>query len=387
MRLALAGGGTGGHLVPGLHLLEQLRARGTLPEDVLWFSSGRAVEERVLARLPERAAGVPIERVTLALESEGAPSWLRLAARTAAEVRRARRALERHGSEVLLGLGGFTVLPAVLAARAQGIPVILLELNVVPGKATRVLAGLAERVVHAWPDPSRGAGGRRVCLGPPLAPVFASALPSEERRGELRAALGFEAARPLLLVLGGSQGALGLNRFLAAQAPALVAAGLQVLHQTGPGRLLEGASAQPGYRAVEYLDAVPTALDAATLVLCRGGASTLAEIAARARPALVVPYPHHADRHQEKNALALGAGVRVVPEERLGAELVPMLAELAHESGARARAAMTRALFAALPRDGVERLAEELLLVAGRFRTNRGRTVPPAIHSERPHTR
>jgi len=370
VRLALAGGGTGGHVVPGLHLLEHLDARRATPEDVLWFSAGRAVEERVLARLDARAGELALERVVLTLEPEtsGAPSWARLLARTPLETHRARRALKRHGSDVLLALGGYTVLPAVLAARALAIPVVLLEINSVPGKATRALAGLAERVVHAWPASVPAGRPRHACYGPPLAPAFLRAPAEEEDAARARAALGFRADQPLLLVLGGSQGALGLNRFVAREARSFVAQGIQVLHQTGPGREAEGAEACTGYRAQAYLDDVAGALDAATVVLCRGGASTLAEIAARARPALVVPYPHHADRHQEKNALALGAGVRVVPEERLDAAMVGTLARLIGPSGARERAQMSRALLAAVPRDGVARLADELLLVAARFR-------------------
>lgn len=375
MRLALAGGGTGGHVVPGLHLLEHLRARQAVPEDVVWFSAGRVIEERVLADFRVRVGELALERVVLSLEADaggasGAPSWLQLIARTAPATRRAAAALERHGSEVLLALGGYTALPAVLAARSLGIPVVLLEINSVSGKATRALAGLAERVVHAWPGslPARR-GERHRCFGPPLAPAFRAGLAREEQCGAARARLGFRAELPLLVVLGGSQGAAGLNRFLAAHAQALVASGVQVLHQTGPGRMGEAAAPIDGYRAVEYLDRVAEALDAATLVLCRGGASTLAEIAARARPALVVPYPHHRDRHQERNALALGAGVRIVPEERLDAALVPTLTRLAGAEGAREREAMSRALAGAVPRDGVERLADELLLVARRFRT------------------
>jgi UDP-N-acetylglucosamine--N-acetylmuramyl-(pentapeptide) pyrophosphoryl-undecaprenol N-acetylglucosamine transferase len=368
MRLALAGGGTGGHLVPGLHLLEHLGQRGARPSDLLWFNSGRAIEERVLAGIDQRLAPSAVERVVLALEppGSGAPSWLRLAARTAPETLRARSALSRHGSEVLLALGGYIALPAALAARSLGVPVVLLEINAVPGKATRTLASLAERVVHAWPRPE---SKRHRAFGPPLAPAFLEPLPTEEFRAQARRELGFQGNQPLLIVLGGSQGAQALNRFVAATAAALVKLGLQVLHQTGPGRASEAAQPQAGYRAVEYLDDVAGALDAATLALCRGGASTLAELAARARPALVVPYPHHADRHQEKNALALGEGVRVVPEERLDDRLVPVLARLAGSVGERERATMSRALERALPRDGVARLADELLHVAGRFRT------------------
>lgn len=371
MRLALAGGGTGGHLVPGLHLLEHLEERGSAPEDVVWFSSGRGIEERVLARLGERSVSRPVERVVLPLESEGgAPSWLRLAARTAPQMRRARRALTRHGSEVLLALGGYTALPAVLAARSLGVPVVLLELNSVAGRATRALQGLAERVVHAWPIAGAAeASGRHRCFGPPLASAFLRGVAGEAESARARLARGFRADGPLLVVLGGSQGALGLNRFVSRHAQALTGQGLQVLHQTGPGRLAEAGSGPAGYRAIEYLDDVAGALDAATLVLCRGGASTLAEIAARARPALVVPYPHHADHHQEKNALALGGGVRVVPEERLDETLVPVLVRLAGAEGERERAAMSRELLRVLPRDGVERLADELLRTATRFRT------------------
>jgi UDP-N-acetylglucosamine--N-acetylmuramyl-(pentapeptide) pyrophosphoryl-undecaprenol N-acetylglucosamine transferase len=255
----------------------------------------------------------------------------------------------------------------------------LLEINSVAGKATRALAGLAESVVHAWPaslPPGRGRAsgaaaptGRHRCFGPPLAPAFRGSAPDEGESALARERLAFSGSQPLLLVLGGSQGAAALNRFLAAHGHALARAGVQILHQTGPGRLAEAAPPAAGYRALEYLDDVALALDAATLVLCRGGASTLAEIAARARPALVVPYPHHRDRHQEHNALALGAGVRIVPEERLDAALVTTLARLAGPAGALERAAMSRALASSIPRDGVERLADELLLVAQRFRT------------------
>lgn len=370
MRLALAGGGTGGHVVPGLHLLDHLRAAGRSPEDVLWFTTGRPVEEHVFGGAGRRHPD--LERVALTLEppGSGAPSLWRLARRTWPEVRRAGRALERHRSDVLLALGGFTALPAVLAARTRGIPVVLLEINAVPGRATRSLAPLAARVVHAWPGPPPVGSRARPCLGPPLAPAFGEPLACEATAATRRGELGFDAARPLLTVLGGSQGAGALNAFVGRHAAALGEAGLQVLHQTGPGRSSEAAGdGGSAYRAVEYLDDVVRVLDASTLVLCRGGASTLAEIAARARPALVVPYPHHRDRHQERNALALGEGVRVVPEARLDGALVTVLARLAGPDGARERERMRRALETALPRDGVARLADELLLVASRFRT------------------
>lgn len=398
LRLAFAGGGTGGHLVPGLHVLAAARARGGAQvEDLVWFTSGRAVEERVLARLDEyvasadaganhivaateprvatqrsvatenRRAHTRVERVALVLEPEGggAPSRSTLVLRTPRAVSVARRALVAHRSEVLLALGGFTGLPAVLAARSLGIPVALLEVNAHAGAATRWLARFAQRVFHAWPVTHAAArGNAHVWTGPPLAPEFTrGALPAEVSE-RARAELGFDPARPLLAVLGGSQGAAGLNTFVRVHGPALLASGVQVLHQTGPGRLTEALPALSGYRAVEYVDPAWRALAAATVVLCRGGASTLAEVAALRRPAFVVPYPHHKDQHQEKNARELGAGVEIVPESALGLATRDALIALCAPGGAAERARRSDALARAVPTDAAARIFDELCALA-----------------------
>lgn len=362
--MALAGGGTGGHVVPGLHLLSHFQRGGDLA-DVLWFGAGRPVEERVLAGAEERLRPARLERVHLRLEPPGggAPSLARLVLRSAPETRRARAALRRHGSRVLLGLGGFTSLPAVLAARSLGIPVALLEINAKPGKATRTLRPLARRVFHAWPDTVKD--GRDLHTGPPLAPAFLAGAPSDGESRAARAALGFGAEAPLLVVLGGSQGAGALNGFLAAHGPRLAAGGLQLLHQVGPGRAAEAAPAAPGYRAVEYVEDVVGALRAATLVLCRGGASTVAEVGALGRPALVVPYPHAPDRHQEHNARQLGAGARIVDEAALDGAFAAELLRLAGPPGEEERRRMAAALVRAVPADAGRRIAAELRALAG----------------------
>jgi UDP-N-acetylglucosamine--N-acetylmuramyl-(pentapeptide) pyrophosphoryl-undecaprenol N-acetylglucosamine transferase len=381
--LAIAGGGTGGHLVPGVHLctraLSRHDERPTL-SDVLWLTSGRSVEERVLARLDEKLSLVAWERVVLPLERAGggAPSRPELLLWTAPAVVRARRALARHDSQVLLGIGGYTCLPAVLAARSLGIPVALLEMNAAAGSATRWLAPFARTVLHAWkgslPSGAERNGTRHVHVGPPLAPEFdGREIPAAEEAGA-RAELGLDPDRPLLLVLGGSQGASPINRFVRMHAPAIVAAGISVLHQTGPGKMGEGCEPFSGYRAVEYLAPMHRALAAATLVLTRGGASTLAEIAALGRPALVVPYPHHADRHQERNAAELGEGVRVVPEERLSGSLREEIENLCSDAGRPQRELMGRALRAAVPADGAERL----LAILGSLASNRAESAEGA---------
>jgi len=353
LRLALAGGGTGGHLVPGLHLCAALPGAF---EDVLWLTAGRGVEERVLAagrlRGPCAVEALPVER-----PGGGAPGWGRLALRMPGAVARARAALRAHGSNVLLGLGGHASIPAVVAARSLSIPVALLEINAASGRSTRGLARLASRVLHAWPS-TYGGGARERLVGPPLAPEFDPA--RAPWPDVARERLSFAPERPLLVVLGGSQGAGALNAFVREHQRTLLGSGIGVLHQVGPGRLGEAGAPLAGYRAVEYLDDVPLALAAATLVLGRGGASTVAEIAALGVPAWIVPYPHHADRHQERNARELGAGARIVPESELGHRSARELVLLCSRAGEAERASMRAALRRIVPRDGAERVLEVL---------------------------
>jgi UDP-N-acetylglucosamine:LPS N-acetylglucosamine transferase len=363
MRIALVGGGTGGHVVPGLHLLAHLRGSGRL-EDLLWFGAGRAAETRALEGLAQRAYPAPVECVALPLEPEGggAPSPAGLCLRTWPCVWTARAALRRHKTQALLGLGGFTCLPAVLAARSLRIPIGLLEINAVPGRATRRLASFARTVFHAFPESlPDGESERHQCSGPPLAPAFhAAPLDRDGARAAAAAELGFDPARPLLVVLGGSQGARALNRFVQAELAVLVGRGAQVLHQVGPARLGEAAAVHERYRAVEFVEPVERALRAATLVLCRGGASTVAELGALRVPSLIVPYPHHADRHQERNARALGHGTLVVDERELGPVVAHELVRLLGEDGRDQRDAMTRALRGRVPQDAAARILAEL---------------------------
>lgn len=366
LRLAFAGGGTGGHMVPGLALLDQLSAAPEFEplESLVWFQSGRGVERQVLQGLEARLGGAQVDRVALAIEppSGGAPSTARTLTRLLPEALRARRALRRAGSQVLVGLGGFTSAPAGLAARSLGIPLVLLEINAAPGRATRLLAPLAREVwhAHAATCPGGRADGRHRVMGAPVSPRFVRVqAPSRPAREALELAPD----GPLLVVLGGSQGAGALNAFVRELAPRLVASGVQVIHQVGPGRLGEGAAPTAGYRPVEYAHEVPRLLAAADLVLCRGGASTLAEVGAVGVPAWVVPYPHHGDRHQERNAAALGAGARVVQEEDLAGQADALL-DLLGPGGEAARGAMRSALLDLVPAEAAAQQCARLRALA-----------------------
>lgn len=349
-------------MVPGLALLDQLAAdpRFEPLESLVWFQSGRGVEQQVLHGLEERLGGARVDRVALSIEPPGggAPSTARTLTRLLPETARARRALRRAGSQILVGLGGFTSAPAGLAACSLGIPLVLLEINAAPGRATRLLAPLARELWHAHGAtcPGGSEGGRHRVMGAPVSPRFVR-VPAPSRAA--REALGLAPDGPLLVVLGGSQGAGALNAFVRGQAARLEAAGVQVVHQVGPGRLGEGAARTARYRPVEYAHDVPGLLAAADLVLCRGGASTLAEVGAVGVPAWVVPYPHHGDRHQERNAAALGTGARVVQEEDLAGQ-AEVLLELLGPGGEAARAAMRTALQEQVPAEAAARQCARL---------------------------
>lgn len=371
LRLAIAGGGTGGHVVPGLHLLDALRsaerkASGDALEldDLLWFHSGRRAESRCLAELDHHPAAPRLERVVLELEPDGggAPTLPRLGRRMIPAFLRARRAMARHRSQVMLGLGGFTTAPAALAARSLRIPVVLLEINATAGKATKSLSPICQRVLHAWREtlPPNREGTKHQLVGPPVAPHFTPPLDLSVAQEEAKDDLGFHPDRPLLVVLGGSQGARGLNAFIRQHVSFLLGSGVQVLHQVGPGRRSEGADDLEGYAAVEFLDDVRLALVAADGVLCRGGASTLAEVGAMGTPAWVVPYPHHTDRHQVRNARQLSGGVRIIDEQDLDHGRCEELVRFLGAGGEGERQRMRRDLRAAVPTDAASRVWDQL---------------------------
>ncbi|MBL8725317.1 MAG: UDP-N-acetylglucosamine--N-acetylmuramyl-(pentapeptide) pyrophosphoryl-undecaprenol N-acetylglucosamine transferase [Planctomycetes bacterium] len=321
-RVCLVSGGTGGHLMPALVLGRALHARGHEP---VLVTEGREVERELLRREPlvVRELHLPGGRpkaLTL-------PFWLLRA------VAAARRLLREQAVGCVVSTGGRPSVPMGLAARSLGLPVFLLEQNAVTGRANRWLAPLALRVYHGLPN-AAGYGRRGVLTGTPLRAEFAAV----DRRSA-REALGLD-ERPVVLVTGGSQGAAVLNQMVPA---ALLGTGLalQVLHLAGLGNdeAVRRAYAAGGGELVRaFVRPVAADMDrlfgAADLVVCRGGGTTVAELAAVGRPAVIVPYPHHKDRQQWHNAQVLGrAGAALVIEER-----ALTLASLTEQLGALLRA-------------------------------------------------
>jgi UDP-N-acetylglucosamine--N-acetylmuramyl-(pentapeptide) pyrophosphoryl-undecaprenol N-acetylglucosamine transferase len=342
-----AGGGTGGHLFPGLAVAEELRARH--PQARITFAgSGRIVEQRILASSGFERLVLPCESLRMARRHPWRFVWNNLRA-----CRMAAAWLAGNSPDVVFGLGGFASAPLVWAAARRNIPVVLLEQNVVVGRATRWLSRRASLICVSFPETAAELGrAAPVCVtGNPVRRSIAALqggarserppelCPGEKRSGMVRT----------LLVLGGSQGAQAVNQSVLESVAALRAslAGWRIVHQTG----LEQADAvERRYRELRvaalvqpFFDDLPEWYRVADLAVARAGATTLAELACAGVPALLVPYPHAARNHQWQNACAFAAAgaARVIEQRsrlaRTAADLSRNLLELVDSAGVRDR--------------------------------------------------
>ncbi len=297
-RFLISCGGTGGHLSPGISLAEGLKARGH--EITLLIS-----HKRVDSRLIEKYAQLNFERMP------GKPfSWqpFKFVACVVSQLRAVAfclRLIARWRPDVIVGFGGFTSAPVILAGRLAHVPVALHESNRVPGLAIRTLGRFAARVY--LPLGVRLAGVRPAAARHAGQPVRQEI--SRQPRAEARAVLGLDPNQQVLAVLGGSQGAAVLNDWTRAHLPALAAEGIQVYCLTGLDKgkpetieLKSKTGAVTRAIFVPFCDQMAEVLSAADLVISRAGAGTLAELIRCETPAILVPFPHAADDHQRENA-------------------------------------------------------------------------------------
>jgi UDP-N-acetylglucosamine--N-acetylmuramyl-(pentapeptide) pyrophosphoryl-undecaprenol N-acetylglucosamine transferase len=317
MRLLIAGGGTGGHIYPALAVARSLRASD--PEvELAWLGGQRGLEASIV-----KAAGIPIRRLALrSLRSTDRSIHLVLdPARLAISVPQAAAILARQRPAAILTTGGFVAIPVLLAARPLGIPTILWEGNVIPGRSVRATARLASVVAVSFPEtcPALAVDESRCYLtGTPIRD-FGWVDPEAAR-----ARFGVRPGERLLLVFGGSQAVRRFNAAVAAALPELVGR-VHLVHVTGDAGYADALAAREAlpaerrerYRPYPFLGAeMADALVAADLIVGRAGSSTLAEATALGKPLVVVPYPHAAG-HQAANARRIvesGAGL-LVPDE------------------------------------------------------------------------
>lgn len=345
MNILIAGGGTGGHLFPGIAVAEALRR--LRPECAISFAgTRRGLEARVLPREGWSCHFLAVRGIP----RRPSPALARALAAAPWSLAQAWSLVGRLRPDVVVGTGGYASGPAAAAAAMRGVPVVLLEQNLAPGVTTRMAARFAREVHVSYEETAeRLPRGTRVRVSGN--PVRRSVLAPRREQGIAR--WGLDPARRTLLVLGGSRGARGLNRLVAA---ALVAwkdpGSWQCLWQAGEedraGMAERCAGAPLPVRVEGFISAMGEAYAAADLVICRAGATTVAELTARGLAAILVPYPWAAGRHQEENARWLenrGAAITAAEREWDGDRLSRLLGEIAsNPSRLASMAASSRAL-------------------------------------------
>lgn len=308
--VAIACGGTGGHLFPGLAVAEQLRARGAVVSVLI---SPKEVDQEAV----KSASGVQVFTLPAAALQRG--SRLAFVRGFFQSWRASRTLFKRIRPAAVLAMGGFTAAPPVLAGKSLRAKTFLHESNTIPGRANRWLARWVNEAFVGFPQAKERLAARVVTVtGTPVRAGFKSGDVAASR-----VALGLDPLRPVVLVMGGSQGASGVNEMIAKALPLLARYALQWqwLHLTGPNDVakMQQAYAAHGMNAVvrPFLVEMELALNAASVAVSRSGASSLAEIAALRLPALLVPYPTAADNHQWHNARAFEeTGAALLLEQR-----------------------------------------------------------------------
>jgi UDP-N-acetylglucosamine--N-acetylmuramyl-(pentapeptide) pyrophosphoryl-undecaprenol N-acetylglucosamine transferase len=341
MKIMITGGGTGGHTSPAVAIIEELRRRD--PHLLIqWVGKAGSIEERVAKRVEVPFRALPVEGWPRQKKLRRA--WV--AVKMAAALTRATTYIRTFRPQVVIGVGGYVSVPLLWAAQRFDIPTVIHEQNMRLGMANKLLAGSAARIYLAF-DGVEGIPAKtpsRV-VGNPVRSEFAA----PPAQADARRSMDLDPGVPVVLIVGGSQGAQSINAAVGGMLKSFTAQEVQFLWMTGPAGAndaRDAAAKAPVIASVyAFIDDMVTACAAADLIVCRSGASTTAEIALMGKPSILIPYPHATDNHQEANARAfeaVGGGVVLLDKdctpERLGA-LVKELLAAPDRLGAMAQAA------------------------------------------------
>jgi UDP-N-acetylglucosamine--N-acetylmuramyl-(pentapeptide) pyrophosphoryl-undecaprenol N-acetylglucosamine transferase len=312
--LLIAGGGTGGHLYPGIAVAEELRRRSPTSA-VSFVGTARGLESRIVP-----ASGFPLDTIRSAgLKGKSLLALAQGLALLPVSAMDAWRVLSRRRPDVVVGVGGYSSGPVLLLAALRGMPTLLMEQNAAPGFTNRALARWVGAAALSYDEALPWFPGTGFVSGNPVRRGFHAAGAGHEPDGTVH-----------VLIVGGSQGARGINDAMIAAAPRFTAASvrLTITHQTGPRDLerVRAAYESAGLAATvaAFFDDMPVRMADADVVVARAGASTLAELTILGRPSLLVPLPTAADDHQRKNAeaLARAGAAEVLAEASLTGEVL-----------------------------------------------------------------
>lgn len=355
MRLIITGGGTGGHVFPGVAVAKEIMRRDGKNE-ILFVGAVNGVETRIA---PKEGFKIETLKVT-GMKGKGIAQKIASAARFASATLEGRGIVKRFAPDVVLGVGGYASGPVCAAAVLTGTPLALAEQNALPGMTNRWLGRFARKAFVTWAESlpwfPEGVG---MVTGNPIRPEF-----HDVKRSRTDGRLG-------ILVIGGSQGATSMNKAMAQAVPSLNAFGekIRVVHQTGAKDIEAVRSAYSGagfpWEAEVFLHDMPQRIADADIVISRSGAGAVAEICAVGRSAVYVPFPHAADDHQTKNADALvksGAAL-MMPDRDFNADAVVNLVErFVRDSEGLGRMAAKAASLA--KKDAARIIADELMKIA-----------------------
>ena len=360
-----SGGGTGGHIYPALAIAEELARRHPKAQPV-FFCSSRAVDARILARTAYEFFPLPAEGF-----SSNPIQAIRFGAQFLKSYAFAKQILQAvRRQAVVMGTGGFVSAPVILAAHSLKIPIYILNVDYVPGKANRLLARFAQNIFTQFSETADDLPKykeRFTAVGCPLRCSFAAPNPENARR-----TLGLDANKKILLVTGASSGSLSINQAMVRLLPKLAdfTGRWQVVHLTGQAHYetmkAAAASAAIAYHIVDYFDEMADLYAASDIIIGRSGAVSVAEYAAAGRAAICLPYPYHKDKHQHLNASGLvNAGGAVIVEDIVGdvdttaAVLLEALRNLMTNDTLRAQMAAAAGTCARL--DAAAKIADRLL--------------------------
>ncbi|HET6613970.1 MAG TPA: undecaprenyldiphospho-muramoylpentapeptide beta-N-acetylglucosaminyltransferase [Kofleriaceae bacterium] len=335
MKIMIAGGGTGGHLYPGVAIVEEIVARDPSAA-VSFVGTARGIEARVVPKL-----GYPLDLIEVTgLKTMGLGGVVRGLLRLPRALWQSRAILKARRPDVVIGVGGYASGPVLLMARLGGIPTAILEQNSIPGLTNKILGKICRAVFLAFEETRRFFPARKVLMtGNPIRAAIRASLTattSEESPGAI----------PHIFVFGGSQGAAALNAIVVDAVAALARRNtpVSIVHQTGERSLAEtraryeAAGITADVRA--FIEDMAREYLRADVVIARAGATTIAELSVVGRPAILVPFPFAADDHQTVNARELadaGAAILAPQDSLTGESLADAIARIAFDPATRAR--------------------------------------------------
>ncbi len=323
MRIVIAGGGTGGHLFPGIAIAEEFLKRDNKTQ-VIFIGTNRGIESRLLGQLGYELKEIDIEGV----KGRGIKALMKVIYQIPKSLWQSRQILKQFRPGIVMGVGGYASGPAVLTAHFMGAPTVIAEQNAIPGVTNKILGHFVDKIFVTYEQSKTFFSETKVIFsGNPVRASLAAKVGGTRKKRNYRQ----------LLIFGGSQGAEAINKSVMEMLPQLrgMKNSVRILHQTGQRQVEEVKTAYKQFdiqaEISPFIVAMADAYADADLIICRAGATSLAEITAAGKAAVLIPYPWAANDHQTKNAQALEAegAAAVIPERELsGAKLFSVVENL-----------------------------------------------------------